>query len=104
MPSIEPGGTVDVVYYESQEASTPLNPECVVSLGAPHFRVGPANSLVDTFLVQSDGGKTFSAPVQGYNRHLELVHHGYRHLPQFWGLYRGHIWSHSRSSGLGRWA
>ena len=64
VPSIEPGGTVDVVYYESQEASTPLNPECVVSLGAPDFRVGPANSLVDTFLVQSDGGKTFSAPVR----------------------------------------
>jgi hypothetical protein len=64
VPSIEPGGNVDVVYYESQEASTPLNPECVVSLGGPFFRVGPANSLVDTFLVQSVGGKTFSAPVR----------------------------------------
>lgn len=64
VPSVEPGGNVDVVYYESQETSTPLNPECVVSLGAPVFRVGPANSLVDTFLVRSDGGQTFSAPVK----------------------------------------
>jgi len=51
--------------YESQEASTPLNPECVESLGAPFFRVGPANSLVDTFTVNSrDGGNSFGVPVK----------------------------------------
>jgi hypothetical protein len=68
VPSVEPGGTLNVVYYQSQEASTPLNPECVVFLGSSSttdfFRVGPANSLVDTFRVQSaNGGKTFGAPV-----------------------------------------
>ncbi len=66
VPSVEPGGTVDVVYYQSQEAPTPLNPECVENLDFTNFfRVGPANSLVDTFRVQSvTGGKTFSAPVK----------------------------------------
>jgi hypothetical protein len=28
--SVEPGGTVDVVYYESQETSTASNPFCTI--------------------------------------------------------------------------
>jgi hypothetical protein len=55
---------VNVVYYDSQETQTASNPECVVRVGGPVRRVGSANSLVDTFLVQSsDGGSTFQAPV-----------------------------------------
>jgi hypothetical protein len=65
VPSVEPDGSLSVVYYESQEASTPSNPQCVVSLGGGVFRVGPANSLVNTFLVQSmDGGEIFGHPVK----------------------------------------
>jgi hypothetical protein len=70
VPTVEPGGNVDIIYYESQETPTSSNPECVVDLsffGASFFtfRVGPRNSLVDTFWVQStDGGLTFSAPVK----------------------------------------
>ena len=66
VPSVEPGGNVDVVYYESQEAATSSNPECVVNLQFTNvFRVGPANSLVDTLWVQStDGGNSFRSPVR----------------------------------------
>ena len=65
VPSVEPGGDVDVVYYESQEASTPANPECVETLGTDFFGVGPANSLVDTYAVNSrDGGATFGTPTK----------------------------------------
>jgi hypothetical protein len=66
VPSVEPGGNVDVVYYESQETSTPLNPECVEDISFTNvYRVGPANSLVDTFAANSrDGGQTFGAPVK----------------------------------------
>ena len=63
VPTVGSSGNVDVVYYQSQETATS---ECVVNLdGVPTlFRVGPANSLVQTFLVQStDGGLTFAAPV-----------------------------------------
>ena len=66
VPSVEPGGDVDVLYYESQEASTPANPECVEDIEFTNvFRVGPANSLVDTYAVNSrDGGATFGAPTK----------------------------------------
>lgn len=67
--SVEPGGNVDVVYYESQEQPTASNPTCIVRVagsGASSVRrVGTANSLVDAFWVQSlDGGSTFSAPLK----------------------------------------
>jgi hypothetical protein len=66
VPTVEPGGNVDVIYYQSQEAATSSNPECVVDVEFTNiFRVGPANSLVDTFWVQStNGGSTFAAPVK----------------------------------------
>ena len=66
VPTVEPGGNVDIVYYESQEVPTAANPECVVNIRYPNiFRVGPRNSLVDTFWVQStNGGSSFSAPVK----------------------------------------
>ena len=69
VPTVEPGGNVDVVYYESNETPSATNPECVVDLGplpngSELFRVGAANSLVDTIWVQStDGGSTFRAPL-----------------------------------------
>ena len=66
VPTVEPGGNVDIIYYESQEVRTAANPECVVNVRFPNvFRVGPRNSLVDTFWVQStNSGSTFSAPVK----------------------------------------
>jgi hypothetical protein len=66
VPSVEPGGNVDVVYYESQEAATSSNPECVMNLAFTNvFRVGPANSLVNTLWAQStDGGSSFRSPVR----------------------------------------
>lgn len=55
--SVEPGGTVDVVYQESQE--TPINYACVNGEGFNY------TSLVDTWWVQSsDGGATFKAPIK----------------------------------------
>lgn len=62
--TVEPGGNVDVVYYESQETTvTPAN-LCSPRVGALR-RAGFANSLVDTFWVQStDAGNTFSAPTR----------------------------------------
>ncbi len=63
--TVEPGGVVDVVYYESNETSTAANPVCNVSVGGGLRRRGPANSLVDTFWARSiDGGATFGAPIQ----------------------------------------
>ena len=62
--TVEPGGNVDIVYHESQE--TTVNPAnlCSPNLGGIR-RAGLANSLVDTFWVQStDGGSTFSAPTK----------------------------------------
>jgi hypothetical protein len=66
--SVEPGGIVNVVYYESQER--PIDPtssavECNVGVGGGVRRVGTASSLVDTFLSSSrDGGVTFGPPVE----------------------------------------
>ncbi len=58
--SVEPGGAVDVVYYEDQEGPLASNPECIARLGARLFRVGTANGLVDTIWTEStDGGVTF---------------------------------------------
>jgi hypothetical protein len=68
--SVEPGGNVDVVYYESQEVATSTNPFCTVRVatlsgGIALRRRGTANSLVDTFWTQStNGGATFNAPVK----------------------------------------
>jgi len=57
--TVEPGGNVDVVFYQSQEVPTSSNPFCTVSVGGLRRR-GTANSLVDTFWAQSlDGGNTF---------------------------------------------
>ncbi len=56
--SVEPGGNVDVVYYESQEKS--IGTTC--NRGG---RIGPAVSLVDTFWAQStNGGTSFASPIK----------------------------------------
>ncbi len=61
--TVEPGGTVDVVYLESQETS--IGTTCNVSIGGGLRRKGPAVSLVNTFWVQSlDGGSTFTNPLK----------------------------------------
>jgi hypothetical protein len=67
--TVEPGGTVDVVYLESQETATASNPFCIVRLaaligGQTLRRAGTANSLVNTFWVQSTNGTTFGTPIQ----------------------------------------
>ncbi|HEX9038316.1 MAG TPA: sialidase family protein [Ktedonobacterales bacterium] len=67
--SIESGGTVDVVYLESQETPTAANPICrervgTLASGKTLRRVGSANSLVNTFWVQSTDGAHFGAPLQ----------------------------------------
>jgi hypothetical protein len=66
--SVEPGGNVDVIYYESMETQATPDPadiECNISIGGGLFRTGTASSLVDTYWAQStDGGATFSAPVK----------------------------------------
>ena len=62
--TVEPGGNVDVVYYESQETTVSPANLCSPNVGGRR-RAGFANSLVDTFWVQStDGGSTFSAPTK----------------------------------------
>jgi hypothetical protein len=71
--SVQPGGNVDITYYESVE--TDLDPEddeeCSVPLGpggTGPFRVSPVSSLVDLYYVQStDGGSTFHAPLRVSN-------------------------------------
>ncbi len=61
--SVRDDGSVDVVYLESQEVAT--GTDCNVAFNPTSFRVGPLNSLVDTYWVQSrDGGSTFSAPLK----------------------------------------
>ncbi|HYL13591.1 MAG TPA: hypothetical protein VEV41_11180 [Terriglobales bacterium] len=63
--NVEPGGTIDVVYYESQETTTASNAVCTINVGGGIRRRGTANSLVNTFWAQSvDGGSTFGAPIQ----------------------------------------
>lgn len=66
--NVEPGGNVDVVYYESRETQATANPtdiECSVSISRVLRRRGVNSSLVDTFWAQStDGGATFNAPLK----------------------------------------
>jgi hypothetical protein len=68
--SVQPGGNVDITYYESAEADLdPQNDqECIVPLGpggGPPFRVSAVSSLVDVFYAQStDGGLTFNPPIR----------------------------------------
>lgn len=64
VPSVDSDGNVNVMYYESREVATAANPQCVTSLGGGVFRVGPANSLVNTMWVQSQGDSSFGAPVK----------------------------------------
>ena len=71
--SIQPGGDVDITYYESEEAD--LYPdddeECIVPLGpggSPPFRISEVSSLVDLYYAQStDGGTTFHPPIRVSN-------------------------------------
>jgi hypothetical protein len=64
---IRPNGDVEVAYLESHEVQ--LNPdpsvvECNVPTGLGR-RIGPATSLIDTYMIQSrDGGVTFGQPVR----------------------------------------
>jgi len=66
--TVEPGGNVDVAYQEGQETPVATNPFCTIRVATLTGNValrrrGPANSLVDTFWVQStDGGASFSTP------------------------------------------
>jgi hypothetical protein len=67
--NVEPGGTVDVVYYQSQETSVATNPFCTISVGTlarqTLRRRGTANSLVDTMWAQSlNGGSSFGTPIK----------------------------------------
>jgi hypothetical protein len=64
--TLQPGGNMDVIYYESHEIRTAGNPDCVVNIAFPNgFRVGPRNSLVDTFWVHSENrDASFTAPVK----------------------------------------
>jgi hypothetical protein len=62
--SVEPGGNVDVIYYESQEVGLTANPtdiECNRALQGARRRAGPAVSLMDTQWVRSsNGGASFN--------------------------------------------
>ncbi len=63
--TVEPGGNVDVVYYESLEQPVASGAFCTIGLGGTLRRRGTANSLVNTFWAQStNGGASFNAPVQ----------------------------------------
>ena len=78
--SIQPGGDVDITYYESVETDLypdpppPNNPEeCVVygpggSLFGEIIRRSVVSSLVDLYFTQStDGGSTFHSPIRMSN-------------------------------------
>jgi hypothetical protein len=66
--SVEPGGNVDIVYYESlEEGLTPdaADIECNLTVQGGVRRAGTAVSLVDTWWARSsDGGASFKAPVR----------------------------------------
>jgi len=65
--TVSDGGSVDVVYYESQEKPAPDGSNCNIGIGGipPLRRIGPAHSFVDTKIVRSDdGGKSFGDPVR----------------------------------------
>lgn len=65
--SVEPGGNVDIVYYESLEQGLTPDPddiECNRTAQGGVRRAGTAVSLVDTYWVRSsDGGRSFNTPV-----------------------------------------
>ncbi len=66
--SVQPGGNVDIVYYESVEMADPDKGDCVVPIGpggAPPFKISAERSLVDVYYAQSsDGGATFRTPIR----------------------------------------
>ncbi len=66
--SVEPGGTVDVVYYEAvevQQTADPTDTECNRTAQGFVRRAGLVASLVDTYWVRSgNGGATFNSPVR----------------------------------------
>ncbi len=65
--SVEPGGNVDVTYYQDTEVQPqPVNPLSTnISVGFPLRRQSSYRSFVDFFWAQSrDGGLTFQTPVQ----------------------------------------
>lgn len=56
---------MDVIYLQSPETATTSTSTCIVPLDDGAVRVGPANSLVDTYWVQSTNfGASFSAPTK----------------------------------------
>jgi hypothetical protein len=61
--AVRPDGSVDAVYFESQEKQLTADPndvECAAPLVSGNFRKAPVRSLVDVWWVQStDGGATF---------------------------------------------
>jgi hypothetical protein len=62
----DPSGVVAVVYYESQEALL-ANSTCTINFNraGTSRRIGPASSLVNTFIATSqDGGLSFDPPVR----------------------------------------
>jgi hypothetical protein len=64
--SLQPGGNVDVTYYESNEADVDPDDdeECVVNIGSDAPRISAVSSLVDLHWAESiDGGATFESPV-----------------------------------------
>lgn len=66
--SVEPGGNVDIVYYESLEQGLTPHPtdiECNRTAQGNVRRAGTAVSLVDTYWVRSsNGGSSFNSPVR----------------------------------------
>jgi len=61
---VQPGGNVDVVYYESQETPVASGAFCQPSVAGGLRRRGTAHSLVNTLWARSiDGGATFEAPI-----------------------------------------
>jgi hypothetical protein len=66
--AVQPGGEVDVIYYESQEREADAHADetaCVTVMPSGLFRAGRNSSLVDVYLARSqDGGATFGFPVR----------------------------------------
>src|SRR5206468_11503777 len=63
--NVSPEGSVNVVYYESQEKSAPDGSNCDIAIGGGLHRIGSAHSFVDTKIVRSDdGGGSFGTPVR----------------------------------------
>ncbi len=61
--TVEPDGSVDVIFYQSEETEQQAPCTVRVNRTPPIFRVGPASSMVDIFFVHSrDGGSTFTSP------------------------------------------